>query len=88
MISTYQNFFLESCAYEQNVEYCGNDVAIKTATDETNCQKLCQHNAECNFWSFDRTDQVPVCWMKSSDSGRRSSAHFQWVSGPKFCSKF
>ena len=81
------SLFLESCAYEQDTEYCGNDVINKplenVASNEA-CQLLCQKNDQCNFWTF-AADGRKKCWLKSSDAGRRSLRGL--ASGPKFCSK-
>ena len=82
--------FLDSCFFEQDTDYCGHDVINETPTNVENslaCKGLCQDNDKCSFWTHDFSggNLTQNCWLKSSNSGRRS---FQdHVSGPKFCSK-
>ena len=70
----------------------GNDLPgmpVKYVANPTACQKLCQSNSNCNFWtyrhgyySYDRK-----CWLKSSDTGRVSALYEGLTSGPKKCGK-
>ena len=51
----------------------------------TACQTLCLNNINCNYWTFGVTFHPGRCWLKSSDSGRRSYSGL--TSGPKNCGK-
>jgi len=71
-----------SC-FEQNKDFYGNDVGSKVVSDEYDCQKECQNHDSCNYWTWTSHGTFNVCWMKNSDSGRKSKNGA--ISGPKFC---
>ena len=82
--------FLESCFFEQDTDYCGYDIINQPSTNVLSnavCQGLCQDTYECSYWTHDFSGKnlTQNCWLKSSDSGRRSLKDH--ASGPKFCSK-
>ena len=76
------NILIGSC-FEQNKDFYGNDVGSKVVSDEYDCQKECQNFDSCNYWTWTSHGDFNVCWMKNSDSGRKSKNGA--ISGPKFC---
>ena len=72
------NILIGSC-FEQNKDFFGNDVGDTTASDEYDCQKECQNDDSCNYWTWYNNR----CYIKNSDSGQASLIGA--ISGPKFC---
>ena len=78
--------------FEENTDIKGYDLPgmpYEDITNPTACQKLCQSNSQCNFWTYglDATQWFHRnCWLKSSDTGR-NSAFPGLTSGRKTCCK-
>ena len=75
------HFFPDPCYFEGG--YPSNDI-ITTAivvNDAASCQKECQKNDQCQFWTFNSGNGA--CWLKSDKTSESPGAGK--TSGPKFC---
>ena len=82
----------ERCIVEKDTNYAGNDIfptvngelmdngVMMTNDPPLDCAKLCLKTDGCFFWTIARGFH---CFLKSSDSGRRSQGNFE--SGNKAC---
>ena len=72
-------YYLVDCN-EYDVNYSGNNVKSGTSNNEWECQKMCQENSKCQFWTFVKAHRK--CWLKDAKSASKSNG---LVSGPKLC---
>jgi len=80
----------ERCIVEKDTNYAGNDIHFMMngelmdngvmGVEGLACAKLCLKTDGCSFWTTARGSH---CFLKSSDSGRRSQGNFE--SGNKAC---
>ena len=83
--------FVETC-FEDNIDFRGNDINADP-TDENygrgagkrassnECQELCRLTEHCVFFTYKLSSSE--CWLKTTDSGRRSQTGA--ISGSKVC---
>ena len=63
------------------MDLSGNDIrSVPNVASWVDCRKLCQDEQLCLFWSIKSNG---ACWLKTSDSGRRSESGT--TSGSKIC---
>ena len=76
---------------EINTAYSGNDInkiPEQDAITESLCQKACQRDIECEWWtldlfSWDSTENG--CHLQSRKDSTKRSVRFGAVSGPRSC---
>ena len=71
---------------EKDRDFSGNEIQSGVANIDNvasweDCQKHCQKEQECMFWTFRQSSGT--CMLQTSDSGRQRRAGFK--SGPKKC---
>ena len=91
-----KNVLLPDCV-ENETDFAGNDInAHRNDTDYARgagrrnsigqCRDLCQSRGGCNYFTYNK--RFRHCYLKTSDSGRRSFTRYAGVSsGTKFCGK-
>ena len=73
--------YLDDC-FDFGFDYLGYDVMEQSGIqDFLDCQKLCQENGKCLYWS----SHSGKCWLKYSNAGSTVSDIENVVSGPKYC---
>ena len=74
---------LESICLQTDMSYLGNDgrIILNTASP-THCQWECQKDANCLYFSYDRTDGR--CILKTANNSTLTPSI---TSGPKFCTE-
>ena len=72
----------EICCFAHKIDYLGNDIrAVQTETAE-DCQKACQKEHNCKYWTFVKS--IKKCHLKNAKSiGGTNSDDL--VSGPRTC---
>ena len=73
-----------SGCFENNIDFRFNDVrrgTVKGISSAEDCAKECRRNIRCKFFTYLKRSKV--CWLKSSDSGRRPAGGH--ISGKKNC---
>ena len=58
----------------------------QTPDSAVGCQKICQFNPNCNYWTWvkpERGQNSKVCYLKSNRFGSAPNPSF--TSGPKYC---
>ena len=76
-----EKVFQRNC-FEEDLNYEGfgiSDNKILNVQAKEDCQRICEKRFECKFWTLSQN----VCWLKSSDQGRKIQKGK--ISGPKFC---
>ena len=79
--------FLETQCFKKDHDFYGNDVKSVSASSPNSCQIECQHNEDCEFWTYreEKNSKVLNCWLKSNNNFR------VWkkdrIAGPKYCGK-
>jgi len=75
--------------FNNDLDSYGNDIgsAIKDVSSAAACQKLCNSNADCNYFTYGKTVYSGNCWLKSKKMIPLTSAP-GLISGPKTCPKF
>merc|ERR1711997_369238 len=71
-----------TCTVEENMDYFGSDIAGQIrlpADDKDMCILLCAEEVRCSYWTY----HTGMCWLKTSDSGRKS--HPTAISGSRGC---
>ena len=76
------HFQLSDFCGEDNANIPGHNLAQPKVADASACQKNCENNPKCKFYTFQKSKKI--CWLKT---GR---ADVKWgntdvVSGTKFC---
>ena len=61
--------------------YKDDNVDFDHVNDAAECQKLCQENSQCNFWTFGTPD---YCWLQTENDILDTCA--TCIRGPRFCS--
>ena len=74
------NIHVDNC-HEDQVDYVGIDLKNFGAESKWACQKACQDDQSCKFWTFMKSGH---CWLKSSKTGVIQSKP-DLISGPKKC---
>merc|ERR1711997_262685 len=73
-----------TCTVEENMDYFGSDIAGQIrlpADDKDMCILLCAEEVRCSYWTY----HTGMCWLKTSDSGRKS--HPTAISGSRGCAE-
>ena len=72
--------------FNNDLDSYGNDIgsAIKDVSSAAACQKLCNSNADCNYFTYGKTVYSGNCWLKSKKVTPLTSAP-GIISGPKTC---
>ena len=72
--------------FNNDLDSYGNDIgsAIKDVSSAAACQKLCNSNADCNYFTYGKTVYSGNCWLKSKKLTPLTSAP-GLISGPKTC---
>ena len=63
-----------SGCFENNIDFKFNDVpkgTVRGITSAEDCEKQCRRKIRCKFFTYHKLFQV--CWLKTSDSGRRKA---------------
>ena len=71
-----------TCTVEENMDYWGSDITGQIrlpADDKDMCILLCAEEVRCSYWTY----HTGMCWLKTSDSGRKS--HPIAISGSRGC---
>ena len=84
------SLFLDPCI-EEGTDLMGNGVGWSNegwdhfagVPNVAACQKRCQDNSKCHYWTFGVTIYKNECWLKKSDSGREPRRGL--ISGRKYC---
>ena len=81
------NVFVEVECYEDNVDFYENDIEVLVTQSPKMCQKKCQKNIECHYWTFKKLsdDQEFNCWLKRANEFKVPNS--RKISGPKYCGK-
>ena len=77
------------CFYHQ-VVIPGYDVKIRlAATDPKECQKLCQAEPQCEYWSYTSlaSYEGEECFLKNKESIQHGEYNEMAMTGPKNCPK-
>ena len=74
---------LDTCFWNDK-KLRGNDVASFRKKDAVECQKLCQINDECYYWTVNRYRR---CFLKNANALSGLSTKSGFTSGPKICCK-
>ena len=75
---------ISGCIIEYNTEYVGNDIDSRHVPTQEACSVFCASTPGGLFWTWASDG---VCWVKSSDSGRREKPGSTSVSGNAQCGK-
>merc|ERR1711997_1168477 len=73
-----------TCTVEENMDYWGSDITGQIglpADDKDMCILLCAEEVRCSYWTY----ITGRCWLKTSDSGRKS--HPIAISGSRGCAE-
>ena len=72
-----------ACSVEDDTDLAGHGVDDQDlpAGHPDACAWLCKREAACNFWVFREQDKL--CWLKTSDSGRKAAQGY--IAGTKAC---
>ena len=93
----YEKILILPDCVEHETDFAGNDInAHRNDTDYARgagrrnsigqCRDLCQSRDGCNYFTYNK--RFRHCYLKTSDSGRRSFTRYSGVSsGTKFCGK-
>ena len=79
---------------EINTAYSGNDInkiPDPDAITEKLCQKACQRDIECEWWTLDLFSWNPTekgCHLKMKRDSTKRRVQFGAVSGPKICREY
>ena len=76
------NLLLFKDCFDYDRDYYGNDVGDTFAENPKACQKLCQDNPKCKYWTL-KVEEDNVCLFKSAKTG--TQVYEDAVSGPKYC---
>ena len=82
LVKEQMNEISPSNCFETDVNFAGfgiSDNKIPNIKFPEDCQSQCEKRLECRFWTISQN----ICWLKSSDDGRR--VENGKISGPKFC---
>ena len=98
MYMDYKNIYIEIVLYigcvETNTAYPGsdiNDIPEQDAITENLCQKACQRNMDCVWWTLDLfswNSTEKGCYLKGEKDSTKRSVRFGAVSGPKRCREY
>ena len=79
---------------EINTAYSGKDlnqIPESDASTEILCQKACQRDIECEWWTLDLFSWNSTengCNLKSKKDSTKRSVRYGAVSGPRFCREY
>ena len=78
-------YLLLEC-FANDLDSEGNDIqsAIEGIASAADCQKLCNNNVDCNYFTYGSTVHSGNCWLKSEKATILSS-YPGLISGPKIC---
>ena len=76
------SFFNADDCYDYQIDYIGNDLKNFRVGSVWECQKACQDEQSCQFWTFLKPNH---CWLKDSKT-IASGKNENLISGPKRCS--
>ena len=82
LVQEQTNQISPSNCFETDVNFAGFGISenkIPNIQSPEDCQFQCEKRLECRFWTISQN----ICWLKSSDAGRR--VENGKISGPKFC---
>ena len=72
---------LDDC-YEDHIDYIGNDFEYLQTENVWECQKACQDNPNCKFWTLIKS--MKKCHLKTAKTiGNTKNPDL--ISGPKKC---
>ena len=79
-------FSLDTTCFWSDKKLPGNDVeSFRNVEDATECQKLCQINEECFYWTYLKNGR---CFLKNANALSTLATKKGPTSGPKICRKF
>ena len=84
LIKEQTNKVIQNYCYEPDVNFAGfgiSDNKIPNIPSPEDCQLQCEKRTECRFWTLSQN----ICWLKSSDEGRR--VQNGKISGHKLCNQ-
>lgn len=76
--------------YSKDIDYYGHDIGRKKDLKSANeCQKQCQSDSKCHFWTWGspkaKGKRKLKCYLKNKKATKGTSKQIGVVSGPKFC---
>jgi hypothetical protein len=84
-------YILIGC-YEDGIDYPGGEIAETISNSSDECQKECQSNEQCNYWTWIKPESAQVanhCYLKPRVINRTptslQSNGKETISGPRYC---
>ena len=90
----YKEILSPTGCVEINMAYFGNEInkiPEQGAITETLCQKACQRDIECEWWTLDLFSWNSTengCHLKSKKDSTKRMVRFGAVSGPRLCREY
>ena len=72
----------EVCCFAHKIDYMGNDIRQVQTSNDIECQKACQNEPNCKYWTL--LVSRKKCHLKSAKE-IGSTNHEDLISGPKTC---